>query len=170
MTTDHLDEQWDLYDAALQVVGTQRRGDPMPAGRFHLTVAAVLFDENGHVLLQRRSRAKLNHPDEWEVSAGGSALRGEDGLAAIHREVQEELGLALAFTAANRFAQVSHATWIEQWFVATVSTALRATVHRQTSEVQTIEWLPLATAQARLQAQGHADYAAQLAAAAAWLK
>ena len=47
------------------------------------------------MLIQKRAHEKKAWPDLWEVSAGGSALAGEDSWQAAEREVFEELGLKL---------------------------------------------------------------------------
>lgn len=112
-TTDHLDEQWDLYDRQFAIVGRQRRGDPVPAGRYHLTVAVLIFTGANKVLLQRRSATKLNQPETWDVAAGGSALRGETAAQAAARELSEELGLAADFSTASPVATTWHASWVE---------------------------------------------------------
>ena len=36
---------------------------------------------------------RKHHGGEWEVTAGGSALQGENGLEAAIRELKEETGL-----------------------------------------------------------------------------
>ncbi|WP_179394063.1 NUDIX domain-containing protein [Lacticaseibacillus absianus] len=167
MVSDRLDEQWDLYDRALHRLGTQRRGDPMPPGTVHLTVAALVFGPDGRVLLQRRSPQKLHRPNTWDASAGGSVLLEETPAQAVRREVQEELGLTLAFAPADRFARVWHATWVEDWFTVGLPTV--PVLHRQQTEVAALTWCAVASACARLAAQGDAAYADQVRAAQAWL-
>lgn len=62
-------------------------------GLWHRSVYAFIFNENGDVLLQRRSKNKKLWPDLWDITAGGHVLVGEFGLQALIREVKEELGL-----------------------------------------------------------------------------
>lgn len=89
-----MDERWDLLDAGKQPVErTHRRGDPVPAGLYHLVVHVWIRNKMGEYLLSRR------HPDKphglkWECT-GGSVLAGETSLAGALREVHEELGLLL---------------------------------------------------------------------------
>ncbi|WP_225046543.1 NUDIX domain-containing protein [Lacticaseibacillus kribbianus] len=168
MTTDKLDEVWDLYDAALRRWGTQRRGDAMPAGFFHLTVAVWVFDGSGRVLIQRRGHEKLNQPDTWDVAAGGSALRGETGAQAAARELHEELGLTVPLTAADRFATDWYRDWVEQSFAVCIPDLDAATLRLQATEVATVALVPPAVAVARLTRPGHDNWAAVLA--RAWTK
>ena len=38
---------------------------------------------------------RKHHGGEWEVTAGGSALQGENGLEAAIRELKEETGIVI---------------------------------------------------------------------------
>ena len=62
-------------------------------GRFMVAVAFVI-ERDGHVLLMKRSAAKDHGAGEWEVGSG-RVQQGESPLAAVHREVAEETGLAV---------------------------------------------------------------------------
>ncbi len=63
----------------------ERRIRPVPA------VNAVIFDDDGRVLLTRRS-SEVRESGKWCLP-GGHLDGGEDWTAAIRREVQEEIGL-----------------------------------------------------------------------------
>lgn len=88
------DELWDVYDENRNLTGRlHRRGDPMDPGDYHLVVEAWMLNCRGEFLLTKRSPNK-GFPNMWE-STGGSALAGDDSLAAVLREVKEETGLTL---------------------------------------------------------------------------
>jgi len=88
------DELWDLYDADRNLVGSaHRRGDPLPAGYYHLVVFIYLQNSMGELLITKRAPNK-GDPNLWETT-GGSAVAGDDSLAAAIREVKEETGLDL---------------------------------------------------------------------------
>ena len=94
MRRDAPDERWDIYDAAGRRTGrVQRRGDPLKEGDYHLCVHVWIRDGKGRYLLTKRAPEKYM-AGRWEAP-GGSALTGEDSLAAALREVKEETGLAL---------------------------------------------------------------------------
>lgn len=59
-----------------------------------VVVAAALSDGEGRVLLQRRPPDKA-HGGLWEFP-GGKVERGEDPVAALMRELSEELGVNVA--------------------------------------------------------------------------
>ncbi|MCL2300694.1 MAG: NUDIX domain-containing protein [Firmicutes bacterium] len=89
------DEYWDIYGADRQPTGrTHRRGDPLPPGDYHLVVHVWIRTPEGKYFITRRAPEKEIAPLVWEAT-GGSALAGEDSLAAALREVREETGLAL---------------------------------------------------------------------------
>jgi isopentenyldiphosphate isomerase len=91
-------EYWDVYDVERIKTGrTIIRGEAFQPGDLHLVVHVCLFNSEGKMLIQQRQSAKVGWPDMWDISVGGSALKGDDSQGAASREVQEELGLALDF-------------------------------------------------------------------------
>jgi isopentenyldiphosphate isomerase len=153
MTTDKLDEVWDLYDHDMQIVGRAHRRDVLPPNTYHLAVGCIVFDEQGRVLMQQRSSQKLTHPGLWELGAGGSALRGETGMQAAQRELREEMQLTAQLTTANRFSREWFSTWIEEWYAVQLPFAL-ADVHMQASEVAQIKLVPITAARKLLESAG----------------
>ena len=91
---DEPDELWDIYDEAGNRTGrVQRRGDPFREGDRHLCVHVWIRNADGRYLLTKRAPGKAM-AGLWECT-GGSALLGEDSLAAALREAREETGLCL---------------------------------------------------------------------------
>lgn len=62
-------------------------------GFWHRAVYAFIINNNGEVLLQRRSFNKKQWPNMWDVTVGGHVLAGEFGREALIREIKEELGI-----------------------------------------------------------------------------
>ena len=88
------DELWDIYDADRVKTGrTHRRGDPIPPGDYHLGVFVWIRSGEKYFITQRAPEKEVA-PLIWEAT-GGSALAGEDSLAAALREAKEETGIAL---------------------------------------------------------------------------
>ena len=87
-------ERWDLYDKDYKKIegAGMLRGEPIPAGRFHLVGNVLVRHADGTYLLMLRDRAK-KHGGMWEASAGGSALAGETALQCAVRELAEESGI-----------------------------------------------------------------------------
>ncbi len=58
-------------------------------------VHLYLFDPQGRLYLQKRSRSKDTCPGLWDSSVGGHLGAGESPGQALEREALEELGIAL---------------------------------------------------------------------------
>jgi 8-oxo-dGTP diphosphatase len=77
--------------------------DPLPIVPI---VSAALIDERGRVLLQQRPKGKAM-AGLWEFP-GGKIQSGETPEAALCRELQEELGIAVAESDLEAFGFASH--------------------------------------------------------------
>lgn len=94
------DELWDIYNENRELVKrTQRRGDPMKDGDYHLTVHVWIRNKNKEFLITKRSPNK-GYPNMWECT-GGSAVVGDDSLTAAIREVKEETGIDISTSTRN---------------------------------------------------------------------
>jgi len=88
-------EIWDIYDKNRRLTGrTNIRGVPLPPGDYILCVRAWIMNGRGEFLITKRTPEKEMFPDFWETT-GGSALKGEDSITGILREIKEETGLCL---------------------------------------------------------------------------
>ena len=86
-------EYWDLYDAGKRPLGrTHRRGEPLPAGAYHLGADVWTVNSRGEILLTLRAPEKTDLPGEWENTCG-SVLAGETPLEGALRELREETGI-----------------------------------------------------------------------------
>ena len=88
-------EIWDAYDRDFNRIAgvTLVRGEPIPAGCFHLVCDVIVRHTDGSYLLMQRAPEK-HLGGMWEASAGGSALRGESPADCALRELREETGIA----------------------------------------------------------------------------
>lgn len=87
-------ELWDAYKADGTLAGLDLvRGEKIPLNWFHLVCEAVIQHTDGDFLLMQRSFDKEIYPGKWEIGAGGSALKGENKLEAVLREIKEETGI-----------------------------------------------------------------------------
>ena len=108
-------ELWDVYDRNRNKTGRlHRRGDNLPEGDYHLVVHVWMKNSRGEYLLTKRSPNK-GYPNMWETT-GGSALAGDDSLAAALREVHEETGLTLDPSRGKRiFEFITRDTFVDVW-------------------------------------------------------
>ena len=89
-------EIWDAYNCNFEKIEglTLVRGEEakIPEGVFHLVNQILVRHADGTYLLMKRAPCKA-HPNMWEPSAGGSALKGETALESAFRELREETGI-----------------------------------------------------------------------------
>lgn len=88
-------EEWfDLVDEEGKIIGKAPRGavhgNP---DLLHPVVHLHIFNKNGQIYLQKRSRNKDVQPGKWDTAVGGHINSGEDVLSALKREAFEELGV-----------------------------------------------------------------------------
>lgn len=88
-------EFWDAYDRTFSRIKdiTLVRGEPFPEGVYHLVCDIIVKHTDGSYLLMKRDIRK-HHGGMWELTAGGSALQGEEPLDCAVRELREETGVA----------------------------------------------------------------------------
>lgn len=87
-------EIWDGYRRDGTPAGrTLVRGEPIPEGLYHLVCEVLVRHVDGDYLLMQRDWRKAAYAGYCEATAGGSALKGEDGPACARRELLEETGI-----------------------------------------------------------------------------
>jgi len=69
------------------------RGESIPEGLYHLVSEALVRHEDGDYLLMQRDFKKHAYGGFFEATAGGSALKGEDKITCMKRELLEETGI-----------------------------------------------------------------------------
>ena len=87
-------EIWDAYNNKFNIIENRTlvRGEAIPDGIYHLVCEIIVKHIDGtYLLMQRDFRKHLG--GKWEVTAGGSALKGETPLMGAIRELKEETGL-----------------------------------------------------------------------------
>ncbi|MGC2063268.1 MAG: NUDIX domain-containing protein [Thermodesulfovibrionales bacterium] len=88
-------EMLEIVDRQGNVIGLTERAvlhaDPL---LIHRVVHVLVFDNEGSLLLQKRSMHKDVAPGKWDTSVGGHINPGETPLAAAAREMKEELGVS----------------------------------------------------------------------------
>ncbi len=83
-------EYRDLYDGNRIPTGEKiEKSEPVPAGRFYVTVAVFMQNSKNEFLMQRRSKDKGG---KW-ATTGGHPKSGETSLQGIVTEIKEELGI-----------------------------------------------------------------------------
>jgi isopentenyl-diphosphate delta-isomerase len=75
-----------------RAAGREEKSAVHSAGLLHRAFSIFLADENGQLLLQRRSRVKYHSAGLWANSCCGHPRPGESTLRAARRRMGEELG------------------------------------------------------------------------------
>ena len=87
-------ERIQIVDENDQPTGAATRQEAWAKGLHYRLVEILIEDENGNVLLQKRSMNKLSYPGCWTVAASGHVDEGETYEATAPRELQEEIGIS----------------------------------------------------------------------------
>ena len=83
-------EKRDLYDENKKLTGeTILKGEPVPKGRYYITVVIFIQNESGEFLIQKRVMKK---DGKW-ATTGGHPVSGESSKQGIITEIKEELGI-----------------------------------------------------------------------------
>lgn len=127
-------------------IGAGTREEAWAKGIYVRIVRAVLRDENGRILSQRRSVEKKSYPNRWTDSASGHVDEGDTYESAIHRELEEELGLETELTFLGKFASkdiTDDKTILEFNAVYEGSIDSSVSLNLQESEVSDTKWYEL---------------------------
>ena len=134
-------ELWDAYTRDGVLTGeTLIRGEEIPAGRYHIVCEVMARHRDGTFLAMKRSASKLTYPGFWEVTAGGSALQGEDRWQCVRRELKEETGVD-----GENFVQIAENIYDEEGCIFVTFTCTvdcdKDTVLLQEGETEDFKWM-----------------------------
>ncbi|MDE0064650.1 MAG: isopentenyl-diphosphate Delta-isomerase [Gammaproteobacteria bacterium] len=88
------DEPLILVDSADRVLGfLDKAACHNGEGQLHRAFSAFVFNARGELLLQKRGREKRLWPNFWSNSCCSHPRRGESMDTAVHRRIEQELGL-----------------------------------------------------------------------------
>ena len=97
VTSDNApEEEFQVVDERDRPVGTSPRSQVHANNLLHRAIHVLIFNSQGDVFLQLRSRWKDRHPLKWDSSAAGHVNAGEDYDQTADRELKEELGIQTA--------------------------------------------------------------------------
>lgn len=103
-TTDDQSELFIVVDKDDNVLDYRSRYDcHHDKTLIHRTVGAIVFDEKGRVLLQKRSSTKDMGAGLWGISCAGHVRKGQEYEDALRRELVEELGIDMSVECLTKF-------------------------------------------------------------------
>ena len=137
-------ERVDIYDAERRKTGrTKMRGEWLCEGEYVLVVHVCVFNDEGKLLIQKRSGKKRAWPNCWDVSAGGCAVAGDTSVTAAERETLEEIGLKVSLAGMRPRLTVSFGTGFNDVYIVRMNPALTDLV-LQEEEVSEVRFATLA--------------------------
>ncbi len=134
-------EIWDIMNEKGIVTGrTAVRGRTvLRNGEYHLVVHIWVVSSKGNLLIQRRSERRRLMPGEW-AATGGSAVSGENSVAAAARELREELGIRAADGALKFAARLKRRnSLLDIYFIRCDADATGLRLQR--NEVAEVKWV-----------------------------
>ncbi len=136
-------EVWDVYDVNRQKTGrTIVREQSWGNEKYHLIVHVGIFNSQGQMLIQKRCHDKHAWPELWDLSAGGSALAGEESWQAAERETLEEIGLKLNLREVRPHFTINYERGFDDFYAVTMDAEID-TLTLQASEVAEAKWAAL---------------------------
>ncbi len=133
-------ELWDVYDFERNKTDkTMVRGEPFKTGDFHLAVHACIFNSKDEMLIQQRQPFKEGWPNMWDITVGGSAIKGDTSQTAVERELSEELGLKLDFQKIRPHITINFETGFDDVYLIQKDINI-AKLTLQYEEVQRVKW------------------------------
>src|SRR5204863_2743230 len=87
------EEEFQVVDERDRPVGTSPRSQVHANNLLHRAIHVLIFNSQGDVFLQLRSRWKDRHPLKWDSSAAGHVNAGEKYDETARRELKEELAI-----------------------------------------------------------------------------
>ncbi len=133
-------EIFDLYDRErLPTDEIMQRGQRPPAGRYHMVVHICIFNQDGEMLIQRRSQSKNFWAGMWDISVGGAAQKGDTSWQAAQRELAEELGIVIDFSEIRPAATFNFEFGFDDFYLINLDPEL-VELQLQADEVAEVSW------------------------------
>jgi isopentenyl-diphosphate delta-isomerase type 1 len=87
------DELFDIVNEQDHVIGQEMRSIVHQRGLWHRGVHVLLFNQDGKLLVQQRSKDRLHAPSALDCSVSEHVKAGEDYYTAAVRGLKEEMGV-----------------------------------------------------------------------------
>jgi len=92
------EEYFDVVNEEDEIIGQAKRSECHEKNLIHRAIFIFIFNDEGKLLLQKRSRFKDLYKGYWTASASGHLSPWERYTQAAKRELKEELGVKLPLT------------------------------------------------------------------------
>ena len=135
-----VEERFDIYDKNRIKTGkTMLRGEKAGGEWLRTVVHICVINSQGKMLIQQRQSFKKSWSGMWDISVGGGVLAGESPCEAARRELREEIGLEIDFSALRPSFTVNFSKGFDDYFIVQRDVELSELVLQQ-EEVQAVRW------------------------------
>lgn len=134
-----------------EVIGSLDRREIHRSGLRHRAVHILVFNEDRHLLLQKRAAHKDVNPGLWDTSAAGHVAWGESYEAAAKRELHEELGIMKG--SLNPCARLNAEAETGFEFVEVFTSQHRGDLEPDWHEITELQWVPIEEINLRVAAE-----------------
>ncbi|QHQ62009.1 NUDIX domain-containing protein [Anaerocolumna sedimenticola] len=133
-------ELWDVYDInRIKANKTMVRGESFEIGNYHLVIHVCIFNSEGNMLIQQRQPFKEGWPNMWDITAGGSATKGDTSQSAAERELFEEIGLRLDLKDIRPHITINFSNGFDDVYLLEKDVDI-SKLSLQYDEVQNVKW------------------------------
>ncbi|MBQ1482323.1 MAG: NUDIX domain-containing protein [Erysipelotrichaceae bacterium] len=115
------------------------RGERQPQDRYRIIVHICLFNSKGQMLIQKRQPFKSGFSGMWDITVGGSAVKGDDSHLAAMRELKEELGIDVDLKDQRPALTVNFRLGFDDMYVVNQDVDI-ASLKLQYEEVEKVKW------------------------------
>jgi len=133
-------EIWDVLDEERQKTDkTVIRGSDEAKTILHNVVHAAVINSNNELLIQHRQPFKESWSDLWDITMGGSSIKGETSKEACKRELKEEIGLDVDLSNNRAKFTINFDQGFDDYYVIKQDVDLSKLV-LQYEEVKEVKW------------------------------
>lgn len=142
-----MEERIQFVDENDNPIGAGSREEAWQKKIHHRRVRVILRNEDGDILIQKRSAQKKSYPNIWTDSASGHVDEGESYEQAVYREMIEEIGIKTELRPVGKFLTIepkagNQVPIFNMSFEGTVSKDVK--MNMQEEEVSETKWVSLA--------------------------
>jgi len=75
----------------------------LPNGKLHRAFTALIFNDDGKLLLTKRSEGKMLWPNDWDGTVASHPRESETYVSSAERRMPEEIGISCKMNYVNKF-------------------------------------------------------------------
>ena len=125
-----------------KIIGYKKR-DKIEKNDIYRVAALWITNSKNQILLAKRHRTKIHHPNKWGPAVAGTVEKGETYKTNIIKETFEELGLQnISFTPGPKTETNNGYHHFTQWYFLTIDKKAKDFII-QADEVSRVKWFDI---------------------------